>query len=1350
MFADFGDYADTSFSCPALTTCPVICSKKLSECPTTCPENLTLCLDGTCKASCTGFETNKCEELYACTPYSCPKVDLDFDSCLLDYELFYNVSHSCPANMYDDESKDAFTLPLVLFYSWILFISSCLIGWGRFNYMRFIQFSIKKDDSVFLNERINGQDQKRQIAGYKRNHIGTLLKLVTSITWWSFQAGLFALTVMFYQYNDVLPQTDVMPFGVEYESEEEILFSFEVIWFVGFFWSFWIALIDHEHFFLIHCDFDEAEYVAVLTAEESDRNDDNFSSKNQDKSTFFSFQYISIIHEFTAKVYRSCNYLVGICFSNPDKNAKDGSFKYCPVVHEQLNNVTDVKSIRSFYFKLRRYVYSSNAETFIPNVNSIESSRTIGDLISIQEGGGLTDVLVSEMLHKSGRNLIHLEKPSLFLSIVNEFNKSFYLYQNFLIWAWFPLWFYYIAILHTVVRVIGGLTVAYFSWQNDCNLHQLGQVFGEVEVLRDYQVKKIPQSDLVPGDVVVLTKGITYADMVAITANNVLVDESALTGEVTPVSKVQLDPAESDKTYDVNIHKKSTISAGTNIIESSEDGKDFAVVTKTGSFTAKGELLRDILSYKRHRFKFDIEIEIVVLILAAYAAICLGFVLYLLNDDPVYGWFYGMYVVGTALPPLLPTVFVVSVGVSENRLTKNRIASTDSQNILVAGKVSVAFFDKTGTLTKQGLSFLSTMSGSNWNLNEPELATDEMLRSMAVTHTLTKSLTGDIIGNAVDQCMFNETGATLDVMPNRPLSVIEKNGSVLFVVKRFDFNHTTMTQAVIVKDEEGAIFGFVKGSQESIKRICDHSSLPDDYDDITNKCSRQGIYQIAVAKVKLISPNVDVMQISRAQMEQNLDFLGFINFKNVLKNETPEVIRELDCGNIQSYMITGDSLFTGINIARECGMIKSNKRVIHGSDIDMSGNVVWFDNDDGKITKLPLIENLADIDNDIELAVTGEVWNTLLLNSPEHATELAKYIRIYGRCTPSDKVSVVSEFVKMGFITLMCGDGGNDCGALKTAHVGVALSKAEASIVSPFTSLDLDLKSVVEVLKEGRCALTSAFASYKYMIMYGQIETFTQILCAYYRITFADWNWTFMDGIWLTTLAFSLTLAQPADRLAEKRPTASLLGPQTLSSIIGMLIINNCFTLLGLFSLLHTDWYSCRTWIAISLSNVLRIGDNYESEIIFLLSGYQYISSAMAFNFGHNHRASWYTNKIFVFFATLWTLLHFTVTLFPGKLSCMFRVNCVNEDVVPGLTDFEKSPLNNPYNMTLMPLDFRWLLISFMTVNAALNLCWNYYVVYGTIGQRLAIAYKTRIKNMSSSIPNDLYLKAETEERVVV
>lgn len=89
-------------------------------------------------------------------------------------------------------------------------------------------------------------------------------------------------------------------------------------------------------------------------------------------------------------------------------------------------------------------------------------------------------------------------------------------------------------------------------------------------------------------------------------------------------------------------------------------------------------------------------------------------------------------------------------------------------------------------------------------------------------------------------------------------------------------------------------------------------------------------------------------------------------------------------------------------------------------------------------------------------------------------------------------------------------DGGNDCGALKAAHVGIALSDAEASVVAPFTSLDKKITSVTEVLREGRCALASALASYKYMIMYGQVESINQVANAYFSITFSEWCWVFM------------------------------------------------------------------------------------------------------------------------------------------------------------------------------------------------------------------------------------------------
>lgn len=230
-------------------------------------------------------------------------------------------------------------------------------------------------------------------------------------------------------------------------------------------------------------------------------------------------------------------------------------------------------------------------------------------------------------------------------------------------------------------------------------------------------------------------------------------------------------------------------------------------------------------------------------------------------------------------------------------------------------------------------------------------------------------------------------------------------------------------------------------------------------------------------------------------------------------------------------------------------------------------------------------------------------------------------------------------------------------------------------------------------------------------------------------------------------MAFTLTLSQPASTLSNKRPTASLLGPQTMASVLGILIINYAFTLFGLAALFDANWFSCRSWNSVSLSNVLTIGDNYESEIIFLVSGYQYISSAIAFNFGYSHRAAWFKNYWFLCFAFIWTVLHYTVILEPGKTSCLFRVNCVNENVVhPVIGD--KQPLNNPYNTTLLPLDFRWLIILLVTLNAALNICWDYFVVYGPIGEYITNMYRKKLSRTATI--EDLYLTEEKDKAEIV
>jgi cation-transporting ATPase 13A3/4/5 len=181
-------------------------------------------------------------------------------------------------------------------------------------------------------------------------------------------------------------------------------------------------------------------------------------------------------------------------------------------------------------------------------------------------------------------------------------------------------------------------------------------------------------------------------------------------------------------------------------------------------------------------------------------------------------------------------------------------------------------------------------------------------------------------------------------------------------------------------------------------------------------------------------------------------------------------------------------------------------------------------------------------------------------------------------------------------------------------------------------------------------------------------------------------------------------------------------------SACGVLAIHFTFTVIALATLFRQSWFQCRKWDSTDVSNVSVIGDNYESETMFLVTGYQYISSAIVFNFGYEWRQAWIRNYILVLLVFAYTFMQFWITLVPGKLSCFWRVNCNNEDVVRHVTSPEPDPILNPFNTTVMPQDFRNKLIAIMVCNTVAVVAWDYFVVNG-IRQRLA-AKKRTVKEM--------------------
>jgi predicted P-type ATPase len=601
--------------------------------------------------------------------------------------------------------------------------------------------------------------------------------------------------------------------------------------------------------------------------------------------------------------------------------------------------------------------------------------------------------------------------------------------------------------------------------------------------------------------------------------------------------------------------------------------------------------------------------------------------------------------------------------------------------------VQLFCFDKTGTLTKEGLEFYGAkpITGIDENVDqrnnnvEPQFddhieAIEEIPRLMqigiATCHAVT-TLNGQFIGNPVDIEMFRSSKWKLDVEPadrsyvdtlTPPMETPGQITSPVHVLKRFEFVHARMSMSVAVLDTHtNKIHIFVKGAYEKIKDLCNPESLPADYDTATAALARQGCYVLALAHRELHLDQIGGIEgfrnWDRDQMEEDINFAGLIVFKNQLKEDTAENIAELKRGATRTVMITGDTALTGVYIARQCGMVEEGARVLLG-DIDKKKNrIVWTDVDEPEtfpdVNVDEVLMNQAHIP--CELAVTGKAFDWLCENDM-----MRKYLldtRVFARMTPAGKVKCVQLHMERG-ITAMTGDGGNDCGALRAAHVGIAMSDAEASIVSPFSTSNRSVRSCVELIRQGRGALATSITAYKYLVMYGQVMMMLKIFTFYFSITMSQNVWIAIDVFITVLLTWAVSQSHAAKHLEGQRPTARLLGPQTLASGLGLVGINWLFLIGAFVMLFKQSWYRCNEFdsSAVDISKWWLLADNYEAEVLALVCLFQFINNAATFNFGYKFRQSFWRNYILVFLWLLYIAIvsHWTLAD-PNRFGCLFR-----------------------------------------------------------------------------------------------
>ena len=530
-------------------------------------------------------------------------------------------------------------------------------------------------------------------------------------------------------------------------------------------------------------------------------------------------------------------------------------------------------------------------------------------------------------------------------------------------------------------------------------------------VIRDGEEKRIAGREVVCDDMVILTEGDRVpADAVILSCNDLMVDESLLTGESVPVRKLAWDGAQ--QLTRAGGDDLPFVFSGTMLVQ----GRGIARVTATGPRTELGKIGKALQAVEADETFLQKKSAVMIRNFAVVGlALCaLAVVLYgLSRDNWMQGFLVGIALAMSLLPEEIPVVLTVFLAIGAWRMSQKNVLTRRMPAIEALGAATVLCVDKTGTLTLNRMSVRQLYAGGEYyEVN------DAQYRSLPQRfHELVRFA---VLASETDP--FDPMERAFIALGRRVLDGAENNENWT-LVHEYSIKPELLALSHVWKAPSRDEYVIAtKGAPEAIADLChmEDAQLAELSNHVESMAAN-GLRVLAVAKTSFLGerwPN--------SQHDFNFEFLGLIGLADPVRDEVPTALKECNQAGVNVVMITGDYPATARAIGRKIDL-PVDREIMTGPDIER-------------------------------------------LSQAELRRRIGR-TSIFARVLPEQKLNLVEAFKANGEIVAMTGDGVNDAPALKAAHIGIAMGGRGTDVAreaAALVLLDDNFATIVAAIRSGR------------------------------------------------------------------------------------------------------------------------------------------------------------------------------------------------------------------------------------------------------------------------------------------